>query len=156
MKITTRSAIVVLGLITCVSICTTASMARLFTKSLAEQTQQFTEIMTSTEPDVLESDLPHKRLGKFTLSWYSPKELGKERPDQLRTSTGKVPVSGKTIAVDPKIIPYGSIIYIQDYGYFIADDCGGAIKGNRIDIFTASHSEAIQNGKKVANVYLLR
>ena len=130
--------------------------ANQFTKTMMKQSEQFTEIMVAQEPDVLESDLPHKKLGKFTLSWYSPKELGKTHPHELKTSTGKTPVSGKTIAVDPKVIPYGSIIYIQDYGYFIAEDCGGAIKGNRIDIFTANHSEAIQNGKRVANVYLLR
>ena len=48
-----------------------------------------------------------------------------------------------------------SIVYIQDYGYYIAEDCGGDIKSNRIDIFTASHENAIQQGKKVANVWIL-
>ena len=52
-------------------------------------------------------------------------------------------------------VAYGSIVYIQDYGYFIAEDCGGAIKENRIDIYTNSHSYAIQQGKKVANVWIL-
>lgn len=115
----------------------------------------FDDFAISNEPD-METELPYKKLGKFKLSWYSPQELGKQHPHQLRTSKGKIPQSKWTIAVDPKVIPYGSIVYIQGYGYYVAEDCGGAIKGNRIDIFTASHKEAIQNGRKVANVYLLR
>lgn len=95
------------------------------------------------------------KLGKFKLSWYSPKELGKETPEQLKTSIGKIPKEGRTIAVDPKVIPYGSIVYIQGYGYYIAEDCGGAIKGNRIDIFTASYDTALKNGRRTANVWLV-
>lgn len=122
-------------------------------KLLRQQSDKYTELMITQQPDI--SEFPNRKLGRFTLSWYSPKELGKTSPSQLRTSTGTVPKEGRTIAVDPKVIPYGSIVYIQDYGYFIAEDCGGAIKSNRIDIFTASHSTAIQQGKKVANVWVL-
>ena len=128
-------------------------------KDLNSQYTEFSKVVQQTiiekEPDYLQSDLPHTKLGKFSLSWYSPKELGKQFPHELRTSRGLVPKEGRTIAVDPKVIPYGSIVYIQDYGYFIAEDCGGHIKGNRIDIFTASYQNAIQNGRRVANVYLL-
>ena len=53
------------------------------------------------------------------------------------TSTGVTAVEGKTIAVDPSIIPYGSIVLINGKEY-VAQDCGGAIKGNKIDIFVDS------------------
>lgn len=145
--------VLVLIIANCIGLC---CLQHSIQDSYSKLSNDLDDYMIATEPDVLESDFPHKKLGKFALSWYSPKELGKTKPEELRTSTGKVPVSGRTIAVDPKVIPYGSIIYIQNYGYFIADDCGGAIKGNRIDIFTASHKEAIQNGKRIANVYLLK
>lgn len=124
-----------------------------YNRTLRDQTEKYTELMVEQQPDIQE--FPNRKLGRFTLSWYSPKELGKSSPSQLRTSTGTVPKEGRTIAVDPKVIPYGSIVYIQDYGYFIAEDCGGDIKSNRIDVFTASHEKAIQNGKKVANVWIL-
>ena len=124
-----------------------------YNKMLKQQTQKYTELMITQQPDI--SEFPNRKLGRFNLSWYSPKELGKETPSQLRTSTGTIPKEGRTIAVDPKVIPYGSIVYIQDYGYFIAEDCGGDIKQNRIDVFTASHSTAIQQGRKVANVWVL-
>ena len=125
----------------------------LYNKMLKKQTEKYTELMITQQPDI--KDFPNKKLGRFTLSWYSPKELGKTKPSELRTSTGTIPIEGRTIAVDPKIIPYGSIVYIQDYGYFIAEDCGGDIKDNRIDVFTASHANAIQQGKKVAQVWIL-
>ena len=124
-----------------------------FNKMLKQQTEKYTELMIIQQPDIQE--FPNRKLGRFTLTWYSPKELGKEKPSQLRTSTGVVPREGRTIAVDPKIIPYGSIVYIQDYGYYIAEDCGGDIKSNRIDIFTSDHKTAIQRGKKVSNVWIL-
>ena len=122
-------------------------------KMLKQQTEKYTELMETQQPDI--QDFPNRKLGRFTLSWYSPKELGKTKPSELRTSTGAIPKEGRTIAVDPRLIPYGSIVYIQGYGYFIAEDCGGDIKSNRIDIFTASHEKAIQQGKKVANVWVL-
>lgn len=71
-----------------------------------------------------------KSLGQFTITYYWP---GEDRYGKL-TSTGAIAKEGKTIAVDPSIIPYGSIIKINGNEY-IAEDCGGAIKGNKIDVF---------------------
>lgn len=121
-------------------------------KTLKKQMEKYTELMIMQQPDI--SEFPNRKLGRFSLTWYSPKELGKPA-NKLRTSTGTQPKEGRTIAVDPSIIPYGSIVYIQDYGYFIAEDCGGAIKENRIDIYTNSHEYAIQQGRKVAQVWVL-
>lgn len=53
------------------------------------------------------------------------------------TSTGVIAEEGKTIAVDPTVIPYGSKVLINGNEY-VAEDCGGAIKGNKIDIFVES------------------
>ena len=121
-------------------------------KTLRKTQERFTDLMLESQPDIQE--FPNRKLGRFSLTWYSPKELG--RPEEkLRTSTGTKPKEGRTIAVDPKVIPYGSIVYIQDYGYFIAEDCGGAVKENRIDIYTSRHEYAMQQGRKVANVWIL-
>ena len=121
---------------------------------LEEQMDDYMNLLKAEEP-VKNNKLPKRSLGRFMLSWYSPKELGKESASQLRTSRGLIPKEGRTIAVDPKVIPYGTTVYIEGYGYFIAEDCGGAIKGNRIDIFTNSHSHAISQGRKVANVWII-
>ena len=71
------------------------------------------------------------------------------------TSTGIKPRWG-VIAVDPSVIPYGSRVYIPAFKkIFIAEDCGGAIKGKRIDIFMNSEREARQWGVKNIDVYII-
>ena len=55
-----------------------------------------------------------------------------------QTSTGVTAESGRTIAVDPEVIPYGSKVEINGHIY-TAEDCGGAINGYDIDIFMDDH-----------------
>jgi len=59
------------------------------------------------------------------------------------------------IAVDPNVIPLGTRVYVSGYGYAIADDIGGSIKGNRIDLAFDSHSEALQFGRQNVTLYIL-
>ena len=67
------------------------------------------------------------------------------------------------VAVDPKVIPLGPKLYVEStddgaswsYGYCIAADTGGAIKGNKIDLCYNTVSECIQFGRRSANVYIL-
>ena len=71
------------------------------------------------------------------------------------TSTGQKPRWG-TIAVDPKVIPYGTKIYIPEFGKtFIANDTGGAIKGNKIDIFMNSKKECYNWGRRTIEIQIL-
>ena len=70
------------------------------------------------------------------------------------TSIGIVPYHG-IIAVDPDVIPYGTKVYIPGYGFAMAGDCGGAIVGNRIDLFMTSYSDAIEWGRQYVNMYIL-
>lgn len=72
------------------------------------------------------------------------------------TSTGTRPIVGKTIAVDPKVIPYGTKVYIPEFNkVFIAEDCGSAIKGNRIDIFMQDYKTCINWGFKQITIYII-
>lgn len=71
--------------------------------------------------------------------------------DSTITATGTTPTVGRTIAVDPNLIPYGSEVTINGNTY-IAEDCGGAIKGNRVDILFDTHQEALEFGIQYANV----
>lgn len=75
---------------------------------------------------------------------YSPEVRGGE----AHTATGTVPAEGRTIAVDPSVIPYGTRVYIDGYGTFIAEDCGGAVKGNHIDMYFDTHEGAVAFGSK--------
>jgi 3D (Asp-Asp-Asp) domain-containing protein len=69
------------------------------------------------------------------------------------TASGARAEAGKTIAVDPDVIPLGSTVIINDQEY-VAQDTGGAIQGNRIDIYCGSHEEALQLGVITAEVYM--
>lgn len=64
------------------------------------------------------------------------------------TRTETVPVEGRTIAVDPNVIPLGTEVWIEGWGTFIAEDTGGLIKGNRIDIFMDLERECVEFGVK--------
>lgn len=65
------------------------------------------------------------------------------------------PVHKGLVAVDPSVIPLGTRLYIPGYGYAVADDIGGAIKGNCIDMAFESRSEALQFGRRQVTVYIL-
>ena len=79
-----------------------------------------------------------------------------------KTAGGMMPQYG-VIAVDPKVIPLGTKLYVEStddgkswtYGYCIAGDTGGAIKGNKIDLFYNSESECVRFGRRTAIVYVL-
>lgn len=75
------------------------------------------------------------------------------------TATGRRPVRNEgglsTIAVDPSVIPLGSKVYVDGYGYAIASDTGGAIKGDRIDVYFNSSSECNSWGRRSTNVLVV-
>ena len=73
------------------------------------------------------------------------------------TATGTKPTFGRTIAVDPTVIPYGTRVYIKEFDKtFIAEDCGGAIKGNKIDIYMNTKEECINWGVRNLTIYILK
>lgn len=72
-----------------------------------------------------------------------------------RTATG-LPCGYGAVAVDPRVIPLGSKLYIEGYGYGIACDTGGAIKGNRIDLAFDSVGAAFQLGRRTVKVWVLQ
>lgn len=75
---------------------------------------------------------------------YSPEVTGRE----ARTSTGAIPQQGRTIAVDPLVIPYGTSVHIDGMGDYIAEDCGGAVRQNHIDVYFDSHEAALAFGSR--------
>jgi uncharacterized protein YabE (DUF348 family) len=72
-----------------------------------------------------------------------------------RTSCGTVPKVG-TVAVDPSQIPLGSKLYVEGYGFGKAEDTGGSIRGQRIDVFLETEGEARRWGRKNVKVYVLK
>ena len=76
------------------------------------------------------------------------------------TASGVQATPGVTVAVDPDVIPLGSDVLV-DYGdgeihYYRADDVGGSVKGNHIDLCVNSHEEAMMLGRRTATVYWVK
>lgn len=69
-----------------------------------------------------------------------------------QTASGMKPQVG-VIAVDPKVIPLGTKLYVEGYGNAIAGDTGGAIKGKRLDLFMNTNEECYAWGRKKVKVW---
>lgn len=75
-------------------------------------------------------------------------------PEGSLTKSGTLSRVG-AVAVDPSVIPLGTKLYVEGYGYCVAEDTGGLIKGNRIDVYLDSEEECIVWGVKNVTVYIL-
>lgn len=70
------------------------------------------------------------------------------------TASGRMVQHG-IVAVDTSVIPMGTFLYVEGYGFAIAADRGGAIVGDRIDLFMYNHSDALRFGRRDLNVWIL-
>lgn len=94
-------------------------------------------------------------LGKFTLTAYCNCKTCCGKWAGGPTASGKMPKEGRTIAVDPKVIPLGSKVIINGKTY-TTEDTGSAIKNKRIDVYFDSHQAALNFGVQTAKVYLVQ
>jgi len=109
-----------------------------------KETLQYLKRSYGTEPG------RYSRSLLMTASAYSAYDTG----NSSRTCNGNLVRKG-LVAVDPSVIPLGTRLYISGYGYAIADDIGGSIKGDHIDLAFDSHNEALQFGRQKVTVYIL-
>lgn len=95
---------------------------------------------------------PRKTLNNVKLTAYSAgvSSTGKnaDHPQYAITASGKRAQEGRTIAVDPRVIPLGTWVYIEGIGFRRAEDTGGAVKGNKIDVYYEDHQSAVNFGTK--------
>lgn len=97
-------------------------------------------------------------LGIFELTAYCPCPICcgiYSNMTNPTTASGTRATQGRTIATDTSVIPFGSKVVINGKIY-TAEDTGGAIKGNRIDIYFESHTEALYFGRQKAEVFLVK
>ena len=66
-----------------------------------------------------------------------------------------LPCEFGTVAVDPKLIPLGSLLYIEGYGYAIANDVGSAIKGKTVDLYMEKYEQCLLWGARWTTVYVI-
>ena len=128
-----------------------------FADALEEDEQKVTEengVQVGT-PIAASSDANLVDLGVFKITHYCPCSICCGPYANGITSTGVTATTNHTIAVDPSVIPYGSKVVINGQVY-VAEDCGGAIKNKRIDIYVATHAEGEAKGTYDTEVYLLK
>ena len=105
-------------------------------------------------------------LGEFKLTayckcekccdgWANKRPVDENGNEIVIGASGEVLEAGKSIAVDPKVIPYGTTVLINGNEY-IAQDCGGSIKKKRIDVYFDSHKEALKFGVQYAEIFIRR
>lgn len=126
------------------------SSSNLVTEPVSAKTVAYSSSLLAT--DAIKNS--STALGNYKLTFYCPCELCNGVAG-AKTASGTTPTEGRTIAVDSSVIPLGSRVYIEGYGVFIAEDTGGAIKDNKIDVFVSSHDRAYELGVQYANIYLL-
>jgi 3D (Asp-Asp-Asp) domain-containing protein len=90
----------------------------------------------------------------LTATAYGP-ETGSGTPWAGLCFLG-IPVREGIVAVDPSVIPLGTHLFIEGYGYAVAADIGGAVKGNRVDLFLdLPHEELLRFGMRDLNVLVV-
>lgn len=94
----------------------------------------------------------YEDLGSFKITYYCACKKCCGKNDGI-TASGNKAIEGRTIAADTRILPMGSVVVIDNHVY-VVEDVGGAIKGNKIDIYVDSHEKALKKGVKFTNVYL--
>ena len=86
---------------------------------------------------------------RFTVTKYLARDPAYGKFNDGFTSTMKAAnPSDRIVAVDPKLIPYHSWVWIEDLGWYRAEDCGSAIKGFRLDVMSGSSQDAFAFGRQ--------
>lgn len=123
------------------------------------------EAANTTIEDLKNTEYELVYMGDYKLTAYCAceiccEELALSRPLDANgnpivyTATGTVATQGRTIGVDPKVIPYGTEVYIEGLGWRVAEDTG-AIQNQHIDVYMDSHDAALHSGITHGDVWIL-
>lgn len=114
------------------------------------------ETVNTTLDELKSSEYKFVYMGDFKITHYCNEKYEHicGYGDGL-TATGVKVNPGTTIAVDPHVIPYGTQVYIEGYGWRKAQDCGGGVDDNHIDVAVNTHSEAMSMGVRHKDVWAL-
>ncbi|MBR5180560.1 MAG: 3D domain-containing protein [Lachnospiraceae bacterium] len=87
-----------------------------------------------------------KYLGKFYITHYCPCSRCCGTGGGRVTASGTTPTAGRTVGVNPRLIPYGTKLRVGKRSGYVAEDTGGGIGWKHLDIFCSSHQEALNAG----------
>jgi 3D (Asp-Asp-Asp) domain-containing protein len=127
--------------------------------SLDPSTRTLTAL-ASARQEVTASDVPPVVAGgwdgQFTVTMYTAYNPAYGKTNDGWTSTMKrADPNLRIVAVDPRLIPYHSRVWIEGLGWYNAEDCGGAIKGFHLDVMAYSRREAFGWGRRARRVVVV-
>ncbi len=116
-------------------------------------TENLTTGTNNSQFETTEQRIEEKHIERYTVTAYCPcvKCCGKSNGI---TASGIKAVEGVTVAADTNILPFGTQLQI-DGNIYTVQDRGGAIKGNRIDIYFDTHEKALQFGRQTKDIIIL-
>ena len=100
------------------------------------------ELREISQRDLMPAGMQAEYIGEFHCTAYCVEEYPHICGGNGITASGTPVASGLTVAVDPEVIPLGTVLYIEGVGVRIAQDTGSAIKGQKIDVAVDTHAEA--------------
>lgn len=126
----------------------------------AQQAANASKQVASNNPNSTSSPIAINRGGSSPMGFSNALDMeATAYSDDGFTASGdrtsRNPNGYSTIAVDPRVIPLGSRVYVEGYGYAVASDTGSAIQGNIIDLFVPSQAEALSWGRRSVKVYIV-
>ena len=125
------------------------------TEVATEATEETEETVEDTTEETEDEGSSLVSLGTFKLTAYCNCSICCGVWAGGATASGVMPVANHTIAVDTSVIPFGTQVVINGITY-VAEDVGGAINGNRIDIYFDTHQEALNFGVQYAEVFIVK
>jgi 3D (Asp-Asp-Asp) domain-containing protein len=119
--------------------------------------EDVSKTMTAPEPKIIS-------LGEYKLTaycscekccgyWATIRPLDEDGNPIVYTADQSIAKQGVTVAADTSVLPFGTVLLIDGHEY-IVQDRGGAIKGNRIDVYFESHEEALQFGVQYKEIFM--
>jgi 3D (Asp-Asp-Asp) domain-containing protein len=119
-------------------------------KVIEEPKPEMLRVGTRDANDPSRGNIRFKKMMVMEASAYTPFDDG-----QSGITASGIPAKRGIVAVDPRVIPLGTRVYVMGYGPALAADTGGAIKGAKIDLCIEDYNEAIRFGRRTAEVYIL-
>jgi 3D (Asp-Asp-Asp) domain-containing protein len=116
-----------------------------------EDVTMFNAVPESIKIDIIKEEENNNYIIMQATAYTKSREEGTHKGI---TKSG-IPVSRGIVSVDPKTIPLGTRLFIEDYGHALAADTGGAIKDNRIDLYMETKKEAFDFGRRDVKVWII-
>ena len=113
-----------------------------------ERTEDFSGMVEEMKRSIGYFEVTAYCLCVICTETYSHEYEGNDETFVQKTASGTIPLAGRTVATDTDVIPFGTSIYVTGAGWRIAEDRGGAIRGNRIDVLKQTHQEALEWGRR--------